>query len=103
MKDFLIVILVLFGLLFAFRAFFTPKAEPLPPPVYRPTAAELEDMRVRAARRKMLRWIGLALLVVGGIVLAIVVKPLEFFVNWYSLAVLIVLAGVGVLIFSFRR
>jgi hypothetical protein len=103
MKDLLLIVVVAFGLLFFFRAFFTPLTEPPSAPVYRPTAAELRDMRVKATRRRMLRWFSLALVVIGAVVLASAFKLFDLVMNWYSVAIIIIAAGVAVFFISFRR
>ncbi len=103
MKDLLLIVVVAFGILFFFRAFLTPRTEPPPAQVYRLSAAELQDIRIRARRRSMLRWLSLALVLIGAVVLASVFKLLDLIGTWTALAILIIMAGVAVFIASFRR
>ncbi len=103
MKDLLLIVIVAFGLLFFFRVFLTPRTEPPPAPVYRLSAAQIQDMRVRARRRSILRWLSLLLVLVGAIVLASALKIFEIGLNLYTLAAVLIAVAIGVFILSFRR
>lgn len=105
MKEILIPVILIVILLVVFRG--VPRTSEAPPPattrVRLPTAAELEEERRKSSRRRRLRWLGGAFLVIGLVMLAYSFKLLDFLITGYSLAAVIIIAGIIILVLSMRR
>ena len=106
----IIVILIIVGvILLVFRGMpgrktVAPPPPPPPPPrVRRPTAAEIEEERIKASRQKRLRWLGGAFVVIGIILLAGTFKAFNLVFMMSTGAGLIILLGIVVLFLSARR
>jgi hypothetical protein len=106
----IILILIIVGvILLVFRGMpgrktVAPPPPPPPPPrVRRPTAAELEEERIKASRQKRLRWLGGAFVFIGIFVLAAAFKGFSYLVMMSTGAGLVILLGIIVLFLSARR
>ncbi len=105
----IIVILIIVGvILVVFRgmpARRTVEPPPPPPPVRikRPTAAEIEEERIKASRQKRMRVLGGVFIVIGLFVLAAAFKGFSYLFMMSTGAGLIILLGIVVLFLSARR
>jgi len=105
----IIVILIIAGaILLVFRgmpARRTVVPPPPPPPVRvrRPTAAEVEEERIKASRQKRMRWLGGVFVVIGILLLAYTFKALDIIIMMSTGAGLIILLGIVILFLSARR
>ena len=101
-----VILLLVIGviILFVIRGSSVPRKATRPPPrVRRPSAAEIEEERIKSGRRSRLRVFGGGLMLVGVLLLASILKVFNIVFVWYSGAALLVLAGIFVLYLSFRR
>jgi fatty acid desaturase len=103
-SEILILLIMIGVVLFVIRG--NPSAKTAPPQkvrVRQPTAAELEEQQIKAARKKRLRWMGGAILVVGLAVLAGSLHVFNLLWSWYTGAALIIVLGIVILALSTRR
>ena len=105
----IILILIIVGvILLVFRGMPGRKtAVPLPPPppprVRRPTAAEIEEERIKTSRRNRLRWLGGAFIIVGLVVLGSTLQIFDAMFMMLTGSGLIILLGIVVLFLSARH
>lgn len=107
----LIIIMVVIGIVLLVVRGMPGRNQAAAPPqvvkVRRPTAAELEEARIKTARQKRLRWLGGAFVIVGVVVLASTFKVFSYlFDSMFMLSAgagVIILAGIVVLVLSTRR
>ena len=107
----IIVILIIIGVfLIVFRgmpAIRRAQQPPPPPPpslkVRRPTAAELEEERIKTNRRNRLRWLGGAFIIIGLVVLGSTLQIFDAMFMMLTGSGLIILLGIVILFLSARR
>jgi hypothetical protein len=82
----------------------TVKTTPQHARLQQPDTAALEEARVKIAHRNHLRWLGIAIIVVGlialGYILSLVINPVYILC---AAAALIILTGIIIIIISMRR
>jgi hypothetical protein len=104
LSEVVLILIVIGVILLVIRGSPTPRrATPPNVRVRRPTAAEIEEERIKSSRRSRLRALGGGLLVVGALILASIFRVFDILFMWYAGAALIMLAGIFVLYLSFRR
>jgi len=102
--EILIILIIIGVLLFVVRGNAAPKTAPHHPvSVRQPTAAEIEEQQVKASRKKRLRWVGGAILVIGLVVLAGSLNVFNLLWSWYTGAALIIVLGIVFIALSARR
>jgi hypothetical protein len=105
----IIVILIIAGaILLVFRGMPARRAVAPPPPpppvrIRRPTAAEIEEERIKASRQKRMRVLGGVFIVIGLFVLAGTFKVFDYLFMMSTGAGLIILLGIVILFLSTRR
>jgi hypothetical protein len=104
LSEVVLILIVIGIILLVIRGSPTPRRTAPPAArVRRPTAAEIEEERIKSSRRSRLRALGGGLLVVGALILASIFRVFDILFMWYAGAALIMLAGIFVLYLSFRR
>jgi hypothetical protein len=78
-------------------------AAPPPVSVRRPSAAEIEEARIKSSRQNRLRWLGGVFVVIGIVFLAYTFKALDIIFMMYIGAGLIIILGIVILFLSARR
>ena len=65
---------------------------------------ELEELRIREVRQKRLRWLGIAIIVVGLAALCYILSTIiDSVIIFSAIAGFVILAGIVVIVFSIRR
>ncbi len=98
-----VILLVVRGLPALTRATQPPPPPPPAPRVRRPTAEELEEERIKGGRRRRMRWLGGAFIILGLVALGYTSKIFNVIFMMYAVSGLIILLGIVVFALSARR
>jgi hypothetical protein len=103
-SEILILLLIAGVVMFGIRGNGQPKTTPREKIIVREyTPAEIEEQQIKAGRKKRLRWVGSAVLIVGLVVLAASLNLFNLLWSWYTGAAVIIVLGIIIIALSTRR